>query len=285
MAQALKREIAALSSEEFDLCIIGGGITGVTLAHDAAARGLKVALLERWDFAAGTSSASTKLIHGGTRYLEHYEFGLVREALHERRILMRLAPHLVRVLPFMLPIYKGGEVSAPVIRAGMLLYDGLSFDKNWDTPSDKRMNWHRFMPPQEVVEVEPNLPLEGLRGASVYQDGQAPNPMRLCVEFAKSAATNGAKMANYAPVTGLRLEGGRVAGVEARDALSGEAFGVRAKLVVNCAGIWATEVMKMLGKPPPVQLSPSKGIHLVTRPLTRRFAIAGLAPSGASAAG
>ncbi len=280
MPQALKRDIAALGSQQFDLCVVGGGITGLCVAHDAAARGLAVALLERWDFAAGTSSATTKLIHGGTRYLEQLELGLVREALHERRVLMRLAPHLVRVQPFMIPVYKGHKPSGAAIRTGMALYDALSYDKNWDMPADKHMSWHRFMPSQEVVEVEPHLPTEGLKGASVYQDGQAPNPMRLCIEFAKTAATNGALFANYAPVTGLRIEEGRVTGVEALDELSGQAFGVKAKLVVNCAGIWAVEVMKLLGKPPPVQLSPSKGIHLVTRPLTRRYAVAGFAPSG-----
>ncbi|MGI5863104.1 MAG: FAD-dependent oxidoreductase [Myxococcales bacterium] len=280
MPLALKRDIAALGSQQFDLCVVGGGITGVCVAHDAAARGLSVALLERWDFAAGTSSATTKLIHGGTRYLEHLELGLVREALHERRVLMRLAPHLVRVQPFMLPVYKGRKPSGAAIRTGMLLYDALSYDKNWDTPADKHMRWHRFMPLQEVVEVEPGVSTEGLRGASVYQDGQAPNPMRLCIEIAKTAAADGALLANYAPVTGLRIEEGRVTGVEALDQLTDQPFVVKAKLVVNCAGIWAVEVMKLLGKPPPVQLSPSKGIHLITRPLTRRFALAGFAPSG-----
>jgi glycerol-3-phosphate dehydrogenase len=280
MARPLKRDIAALSSNAFDVCVVGGGITGLFVAHDAAIRGLKVALLERSDFASGTTSATTKLIHGGTSYLEHYELGLVREALHERRVLMRLAPHLVRVLPFMVPVYKGGPVSAPVLRAGMLVYDALSYDKNWDTPADKQMSLHRFMPSQEVAEIEPIVPQEGLRGASIYQDGQAPNPMRLCIELAKTAAANGAELANYAAVTGLRIENGRVCGVEALDSLTGSTFSVKARLVINCAGIWAVEVMKLLGKPPPVQLAPSKGIHLVTRPLVHKHAVIGVAPSG-----
>lgn len=280
MIRSLKRDIDHLASTTFDLCVIGGGITGLCVAHDAASRGLRVALLERGDFAQGTSSASTKLVHGGTRYLEHYEFSLVREALRERRLLFRLAPHVTCPIPFMIPIYQGGPVSTPLIRAGMLLYDLLSYDKNWETFADKRMPHHRFARPREALALEPSLKAEGLRGASIYYDGQVPNPMRLCLEIAKTAAGNGAQLANYAPVVGFRMADGRVQGVEARDLIGGRDFTVKASLTVNCTGIWAEKVMKLLCAPPPVHLKPSKGIHLVTRPLSRAHALVNVSPTG-----
>lgn len=280
MVHSLKRDIAALSSKAFDVCVVGGGFTGAGVAHDAASRGLKVALLERGDFAEGTSSASTKLIHGGTRYLEHAELRLVREALRERRLLLRLAPHLTRSIPFLIPLYEHGPVSPALIRTGMLLYDVLSFDKNRDASPDRRMAWHRFLSPGEAVALEPTIDPRGLRGASFYCDGQAPNPMRLVIELAKTAAGNGAVVANYAEVKELLVEQGRVAGVEALDRRSGRSFRVRASVTVNCAGIWAPEVMKQLRLPLPVQLRPSKGIHVVTRKIATNHALVSVAPSG-----
>ncbi len=280
MSFTLKRDIPAMSGAVFDLCIIGGGITGVCVAHDAAARGLKVALLERGDFSEGTSSASTKLVHGGTRYLEHLEFGLVREALRERRLLLKLAPHMTQPLPFMIPLYRKGPVAPTLIRTGMLMYDMLSYDKNRDALPDKQFPWHRYVSPEEAVALEPELETKDLLGASVYTDGQMPNPMRLALEFAKSAAGNGAMLANYARVVGLKIEGEKVVGVEALDRLTGQPFTVTAAVTVNCAGIWATEVMKLLNLPLPVQLKPSKGIHVVTRPITRSHAVVSVSASG-----
>lgn len=277
---ALRRDISALSSTHFDLCVIGGGITGLCIAHDAASRGLKVALLEKGDFAQGTTTASTKLIHGGTRYLENYEFGLVREALYERRLLLKLAPHLVRAIPFMIPIYKDGPIPAWKIRAGMLLYDLLSFDKNWGTLPDKRMPWHRYVKAAKALELEPELRRENLKGASIYYDGQVPSPARLCLEIARTAALNGAQLANYAPVMAIRIDDGRVSGVEALDKLTGRSFVVNASLVINASGIWATEVMKLLGPKPVVELRPSKGIHVMTRPITRSHAVVSATATG-----
>ncbi|MFN7134302.1 MAG: FAD-dependent oxidoreductase, partial [Myxococcales bacterium] len=277
---ALRRDISAFTSTNFDLCVVGGGITGLCIAHDAAARGLKVALLERGDFAQGTTTASTKLIHGGTRYLEHYEFGLVREALHERRLLLKLAPHLVNPLPFMIPIYRDGPIPPWKIRAGMLLYDMLSFDKNWGTLPDKHMPWHHYVSPRKALELEPGLRQPNLIGASIYYDGQVPSPARLCLEIAKTAALNGAVLANYAPVKAMRVENGRVAGVEAEDLLTGHSFAVNASITINAAGIWATDVMKLLGPKPVVELRPSKGIHVMTRPITRSHAVVSATESG-----
>lgn len=280
MSNSMKRDISAMSGAVFDVCVVGGGITGVCVAHDAAARGLKVALLERGDFSEGTSSASTKLVHGGTRYLEHAEFGLVREALRERRLLLKLAPHMTQPLPFMIPLYKKGPVAPALIRTGMLMYDMLSYDKNRDALADKLFPLHRYASPEEAVALEPELEARGLLGASVYTDGQMPNPMRLAVEFAKTAAGNGAMLANYARVTGLKVESDTVVGVEALDRLTGKSFGVTASVTVNCAGIWATEVMKLLNLPLPVQLKPSKGIHVVTRPITKTHAVVSVSKTG-----
>jgi glycerol-3-phosphate dehydrogenase len=176
MSFTLKRDIPAMSGAVFDLCIIGGGITGVCVAHDAAARGLKVALLERGDFSEGTSSASTKLVHGGTRYLEHLEFGLVREALRERRLLLKLAPHMTQPLPFMIPLYRKGPVAPTLIRTGMLMYDMLSYDKNRDALPDKQFPWHRYVSPEEAVALEPELETKDLLGPRSTPMGRCPTP-------------------------------------------------------------------------------------------------------------
>ena len=212
------------------------------------------------------------MIHGGVRYLESYEFGLVREALRERRILLNLAPHLVRAIPFMVPVYKKSGFSRLKVDAGMLLYDILSWDKNWKVRPDKQMPWRSSMGSKEALELEPALSPEQLTGAALYYDGQVPSPARLTVEFALSAAANGAALANRAEVVGLRMESGSVTGVEVKDRLGGRELVIKTRLAINAAGLWATRVMEMLASRPPVNLAPSKGIHIITRPLLRTHA-------------
>jgi glycerol-3-phosphate dehydrogenase len=269
---ALTRDFERLASEEFDVAIIGGGISGVAIAHEAAARGLKTALLERDDFARGTTTASTKLIHGGVRYLESYEFGLVREALRERRLLLNLAPHLVNTVPFLVPHYQDDQVSWLKLNAGMLLYDLLSYDKNWKIREDKRMTWRKVLSREQVLGMEPALRAEALTGAVMYHDGQVPSPARLTVEFAKTAAAHGAAIANYAEVQGVVLENGVVRGLEVKDLRGGRQLTVRARGVINAAGLWATRIMGLLTAKPSRNLAPSKGIHLITRPLMNEHA-------------
>lgn len=277
---SLTRAVDRLASEDFDLAVIGGGISGVAIAYEAAARGLKTALLERNDFAAGTTTASTKLIHGGVRYLESYEFGLVREALRERRILLNLAPHLVNTVPFLVPHYSHDPVPKWKLGAGMLVYDLLSYDKNWKIRPDKRMPWRQALSRDAMLKLEPGLRAEELTGGHMYYDGQVPSPARLTIEFAKSAEKHGAAVANYCEVVGVIQENGKVAGLECKDKLSGREFKLKAKVVVNAAGLWATRIMGLLKHDPARKLAPSKGIHLITRPLMNGHAAVFLTKAG-----
>ena len=264
---SLDRAVDRLGADDFDVAVIGGGISGVAIAHEAAARGLKVALIEKRDLASGTTTASTKLIHGGVRYLESYEFGLVREALRERRLLLNLAPHAVGTVPFLVPHYRHDPVSKLKLHAGMLVYDLLSYDKNWGIRPDKRMPWRKALSRSAMLALEPNLRADGLTGGAMYHDGQVPSPARLTVEFAKSAQAHGAALANDCEAVGLVIEGGKVRAVEARDLRTGRDLRIKARVVINAAGLWATRVMGMLHHAPTRKLAPSKGIHLITRPL------------------
>ncbi|MBS2031631.1 MAG: glycerol-3-phosphate dehydrogenase/oxidase [Deltaproteobacteria bacterium] len=269
---SLTRAVSRLADDAFDVAVVGGGISGVAIAYEAAARGLKVALVERGDFAAGTTTASTKLIHGGVRYLESYEFGLVREALRERRILLNMAPHLVNTVPFLIPHYVHDKVGLLKLHAGMFVYDVLSYDKNWKARSDKHVPWRKSLSKSGMLALEPGLRDDGLTGGAMYYDGQVPSPARLTIEFAKSAEARGAAIANYCEVVGVQLEGGKVTALEVRDLREKRDVKLRAKVVVNAAGLWATRIMGLLKHEPSRKLAPSKGIHLITRPLLRDHA-------------
>ena len=269
---SLTRAVSRLADESFDVAVIGGGISGVAIAYEAAARGLKVALLERGDFAAGTTTASTKLIHGGVRYLESYEFGLVREALRERRILLNMAPHLVNTVPFLIPHYVHDQVGLLKLHAGMFLYDVLSYDKNWKARGDKHVPWRKTLSKSGMLALEPGLRDDGLTGGAMYHDGQVPSPARLTIEFAKSAEAHDAAIANYCEVVGVQLEGGKVTALEVRDLREKRDLKLRAKVVVNAAGLWATRIMGLLQHEPSRKLAPSKGIHLITRPMLKDHA-------------
>lgn len=268
--------LARLSSETFDVLLIGGGITGAGLALDAAARGLSVALLEKRDFAAGTSSRSTKLIHGGLRYLEHYDFALVREGLRERARLLSIAPHLVEPFPFVVPVYQQARrnYDHPLkMRAGMVLYDLLAGKYN--------LGRHRRLSRDEALQLAPQLDARGLKGALVYYDCRT-DDARLVIEVLKSAHARGAVMASYARVTGFINEDGRVAGARVRDELSGNEFTVRARMVINATGVWMEETLSLnaashngLSK----SVRPSKGIHLTVAAERLRVSSAWLIPS------
>src|SRR3954451_5311026 len=178
-----------IERDRFDLLIIGAGINGVAIARDAAMRGLRTIVVDKDDIGSGTTSTSTRLIHGGLRYLEHREFRLVRESLRERELLLRNAPHLVKPLPLTLPIYEGAKRGPALIRLGMVLYDMLSYDKS--TPR------HRMLSRDEAVAEQPALDSERLRGAAIFYDAQATFPERLAVETAISARDHGAVVLTY----------------------------------------------------------------------------------------
>ncbi len=260
-----RRDLQAMAGEEVDLLVIGGGIIGCGVARDAAGRGLSVALVEKEDFSHGTTARSTRLIHGGLRYLELYDFPLVHEALREREILLRTAPHLVHPLPFVTPIYAGDRWSPPMVKVGMLLYDFLSLGKS--------MPSHRMLSPAQVREMEPGLKEAGLRGGSLYYDAQVDFPERLCIENLLSAQVRGARFANYALARSLTLSAGRVCGAQVEDRSAGEIHSLRARVVVNAAGPWADEVVHLAAPQAPARLRRTRGIHLVVPAFTHHAVV------------
>ena len=242
-----------LSSRTFDVLIIGGGITGAGIARDAALRGLTVALVDKGDFASGTSSRSSRLIHGGVRYLEHGYLHLVFEASAERHRLLASAPALVRPLPFVWPVYEGQRLPTWKLAAGLTLYDVLSLFRNVER--------HKRLSAKEVLAREPRLNPQQLRGGVRYFDA-ATNDSRLTLANVLDARRLGAVVLNHAPFIGSRppSAGLRVAGVE--DALTGNRTDVRARVMVNAAGPWSDAVRELEGVPSPSRIQGSKGAHV-----------------------
>jgi glycerol-3-phosphate dehydrogenase len=271
----MERNLEKLGQETFDLLIVGGGITGATLAWDASLRGLKVALVDKGDFAMATTSASSKLIHGGLRYLKNGEVGLVRESLRERRILQKIAPHLVWPIPFLMPTHKKGGNKRWMIKAGMMVYDQLSWDRGRLDDPERRIPGHCMLKPQQVLEEEPIVKPEGLTGGAVYYDCRC-EPERLCLEFVLGAAEQGAVAVNYAEVTGLVRGNGAVEGAEVHDRLGGGRYHLRARMVANVAGPWADAIDVLSGTEDEIALKRSKGIHIITRQLARKHAVVGM---------
>jgi glycerol-3-phosphate dehydrogenase len=274
-ARTRAASLARMAEDAFDVLVIGGGITGAGIALDAAARGLSVALVEKDDFAAGTSGRSSRLVHGGLRYLEHGDVGLVRESLRERGILYRLAPHLVRPVPMYM--LAGSWRRRATYRAGLTVYEALAAGRN--------IGYHQAVSADQVAAAIPGLG-ERTRGVR-YFEAQT-DDARLTIEVARTAHAYGARLANHARVTAL-LGDGRVAGAAVTDELTGERLEVRARAVVNATGVWAGEVAALAGGADGagraggagagVSLSPSKGVHLVFAPGAVRTTAAMVAPA------
>jgi glycerol-3-phosphate dehydrogenase len=265
--------------EEFDILVIGGGITGAGIALDAATRGLKVALVEKRDFASGTSSRSTKLIHGGLRYLEHFDFSLVREGLQERAIVLKNAPHLAHPFPFLVPIYRDPKrnYDHPLkVRTGLFLYDLLA--------GRRKLVRHKKISTQEALGLAPQLDKNGLRGAFVYYDGLT-NDSRLVAEVLCTAHNHGAAIANYARVTEFtKTATGQISGAQLVSELSGRKFQAQARVVINATGVWVDETRKLTRDGSAVEvdsrhLRPSKGVHLVISSERLKVSTALLVPS------
>lgn len=269
MVMSRSNMLSRLRTEEFDVLVIGGGITGAGIAQDSAHRGLRTAVVEKGDFSSGTSHASTKLLHGGLRYLEQFEFRLMYEALHERNRLTRLAPHVAHWLPFIIPIYgRGWKMER--IGYGLWLYDLLAgFPKGHN---------HRRISREEALRVVPSLKPDGLRGAYLYYDART-DDTRLTMDVMQSAAAGGAAIANYCKVTGLVKQDRRVTGASVHDEVSGDTFAVRAKAVVNATGVWADKVVALDTAGEPRRLRPSKGVHLIVPASRLQSSGAVLAPS------
>jgi glycerol-3-phosphate dehydrogenase len=259
--------ISDLNNNHFDVLVIGGGVTGAGVALDAVARGYKVALIEKKDFASGTSSKSTKLVHGGIRYLPEFDFALVHEALVERGLLLQNAPYLVQPVEFVLPIYKGDRhpVGMPfttpggiglsqLLNIGLSLYDILAGRRN--------IRWHRHIRRDKVIKLAPALVTEGLKEGFTYYDAQT-NDARLTLALIRTAAQYGAIITNYTEAISFIEEKGKVVGVTVRDKLSGLEAVVHARHVVNATGIYAEQVEELASVEPQVRIEPSKGVHLV----------------------
>jgi glycerol-3-phosphate dehydrogenase len=243
---------------ELDVLVVGGGIVGTGTALDAVTRGLNTGLLEQRDLASGTSSRSSKLVHGGLRYLEMLDFGLVREALQERGLLLtRLAPHLVRPVPFLYPLTRRGW-ERPYVGAGLALYDAMAMFGKYEMGVPR----HRHLTRRQVARIAPDFKADRIAGAIRYYDCQV-DDARLVVTVARTAARNGAHVATRVKVIGFLREGERVVGVRAVDLETGREFEVRARVVVNAAGVWSDEIQEMVGGRGALNVQASKGIHLV----------------------
>jgi glycerol-3-phosphate dehydrogenase len=247
---------ANISENTFDAIIIGAGINGAGIARDASMRGLRVLVLDKGDIGGGTTSWSTRLIHGGLRYLEHAELGLVRESLRERETLFRIAPHLVKPLPILLPLYEQAARGPLTIRAGMIAYDMLSLGKS--------LPRHRMLSRDEALEHAPGLNRNGLRAAAVYYDAQVEFAERLVVENVLSAKQHGTTVITYARVqklTGPFTDAGRV--VDFIDTRTGAVFAARGRIIVNAAGPWIDEVLTGAERPSKRLIGGTKGSHII----------------------
>ncbi len=260
--QTSRQNLLARLAEDrvYDIAVVGGGATGLGVALDAAARGFSVVLLESHDFAKGTSSRATKLVHGGVRYLAQGNISLVREALHERTTLLRNAPHLAQPLAFVVPSYQWWE--APFYGIGLTMYDLLA--------GKAGLGKTRFLGAAETAKALPMVRMDGLKGGVQYWDGQF-NDARLALALARTAATRGALLVNYCAATGLLYQGGKISGLQAQDTIGGQTYPVRARCVVNAAGVWVDSLREMDGPAHSAgggraiqpMVAPSQGVHIV----------------------
>ena len=261
------RDFSQIQQTNYDLIVIGGGINGAGVARDAATRGLKTILIEKGDFASGSSSWSTRLIHGGLRYLEYFEFPLVRESLKEREVLLRNAPHLVNPLLLTIPIYRDRSRPYWKIWAGMILYDVLSFDKT--------LPLHRMLPKAQFQQLFRYIDGDNLAGGAQYYDGQVTLAERLCLENIISAQEAGATVLNYIEVTQLEIAANRITNITCKDKLTGEAFTVTGNpdtIVINTSGPWVDQVCKLghsQNQDQPIgnrkKIGGTKGSHIVVK--------------------
>lgn len=253
-ARTRRANIQRLGTELFDILIVGGGITGAGIARDAAMRGYRVALVDKGDYASGTSSKSSKLVHGGVRYMELFEFGLVAEASRERRVLWNIAPHLVHPLPFVFPVYRDARWPKWMIDIGMWMYDGLALFRNF-----KR---HQMLSTKQVQDKIRGIDTRKINGAAYYYDAQV-DDARLTLETIRAAHRSGAVIANYVAVDSLLKDRGRVTGVRAHDARADGAIAIHAHVVVNATGPWTDSLLQMDDPSAPHRMRPTKGIHVL----------------------
>ena len=255
----MKRDFEKIKDQVFDLAVIGGGIVGTGIARDAALRGIKTLLVDKEDYAYGTTSTSSRLIHGGFRYLRQLEFGLVRQDMREREILLSIAPHLVHPLPFLMPITSFRD--RIIMALGMRLYDILSYDK--------RLPTYHYYSKEKTLKLEPGLAVDNLRGSYQFYDCQIPFAERLCLENALSASDQGAIVLNHTECTDILHEGSTITGIQVKDTVTGHSYSASTRMVVNAAGPWMDIVHGKLKIESTPRMRRTKGIHLVTHNISQ----------------
>lgn len=272
------RNLQPLKNEVFDLMIVGGGITGASILRDASLRGLNAILLERGDYASGTTQATSKLIHGGLRYLKNGEIGLVRQSLRERRILATIAPHALRPESFLFPIYRDRGVGRLAMGTALTAYDLLGFDRNRGVDLEHRLPGTRFLDAATTLAEEPGLDFRKLSGSCIYYDYANLNPERLCVELILAARERGAIARNYTEVRSItrRTDGDYEARVN--DRRSGQRGMIRSRSVINAGGPWADYLERLVTGRIDKTITRSKGIHVVTRRFVREKTVVLMKP-------
>ncbi|CAM5284781.1 glycerol-3-phosphate dehydrogenase [Aquamicrobium terrae] len=241
-----------------DLLVVGGGINGLAIAREAARRGLSVLLADKADIGGATSQTSSRMIHGGLRYLESFDFALVRESLRERECLLRTAPHLVKPMRIVLTVFRNGTRSLPTIEMGMALYDLLSYDKS--------ASWHRYLSRRRIEELLPGLTTENLAGGALYTDGQVPLSERLCVELAVDAARHGAEILTYVGLDRFEVESSRIVSAMLSDRIDGRRRTVHPRFVMNAAGPWVDKILPAQAAADHRLVGGTKGSHIVLAP-------------------
>ena len=262
----MKRQINQLTTNTFDVVIIGGGIFGACAAWDATLRGLKVALIEKSDFCAGVSANSFKIVHGGMRYLQHADFKRLRASCHERSAFLRIAPHLVQPLPIIVPTYGHGKSGKAFLATGLYLYDLLTLDRNWRIPDQKRhIPWTQLLSKSEVLAEFPELDSDGLTGGVVFNDGRMYNPTRLVLSFVHSAYKHGAIVANYVEAKDFVYEADQVVGVRIVDHQTNQELNIKTRTILNAAGPWVEHFYKKMEKIAPPNGTYSRDACFVIR--------------------
>ncbi len=269
----MQRDLNQLAEGSFDLLIVGAGVHGAIIAWDAAQRGLSVALIERDDFGGATSANSLKTVHGGLRYLQDADLGLVRRMIHERSALLRVAPHLVHPLPIVMPTYNQLMKHKLVMGLALVVNDLVGLDRNQDLDPDHRLPPSRVISREECLDLLPGVAADGITGGVVWYDGQMYNTERLTLAFVQSAAANGAVVANYLQAVDYLFDGETVCGIRVKDTLNAEEFAIRAKLVVNAAGPWVDRLLQRV----PARTIEQKFHHSLAMNLVTRQFIPGIA--------
>ena len=259
--------LTEIENKEFDVIIIGGGIIGAGIARDASLRGMSVALFEQFDFGSGTTSGSTRLIHGGLRYLEQFDFGLVRMDLRERATLLKIAPHLVKPLPFILPFYNSNFFERAKFKIGLTIYDAFAGGKNLEK--------HKILSSEKIYELESKLATTNLNGGALFYDAQVNFPERLCLENLLDAERAGAEVFNYCRVTNAVREDEKISGVIISDGLdeSKRDIAVRGKIIVNASGAWFNKVAGVIEKKAQNEIRTTKGVHIACPPTLAKHAV------------